>query len=194
MSPLDWTNICGFVGLGLAACAAAPAVGSVGQACLYRRRQTFDEKELYEDKDGVATLESQKKYSVRIQIGTLVITSIAGFFSALAAYIFLKVPYLHDDLVKAHGIRAIEAWTWLAIWLFSTIQLANIILQKQPFKRHNSALLAGISYSLLLILLIIGLFQAIFAPSQPYGVDTPWGYCIIAQTVVAVFGLIACIS
>jgi len=117
MSPLDWTNICGFVGLGLTSCAAAPAVGSVGQACLYRRQQTFDEKKLYEDEDGVATLESQKKYSVRIQIGTLVITSIAGFFSALAAYIFLKIPYLGDDLVKAHDIRAIEAWTWLAIWV-----------------------------------------------------------------------------
>jgi len=117
MSPVDWTNICGFVGLGLAACAAAPAVGSICQACLYRRQRVSDEKELYEDEDGVATFESQKKYSVRIQIGTLIVTSIAGFFSALAAYIFLETPYLHSHLAEAYDIRATEVWIWLALWV-----------------------------------------------------------------------------
>jgi len=116
MSPVHWTNICAFVGLGLAVCTAAPATVNICQTCV-RGRPRNDEKELYEDEDGVATLESQKRYTIRTQAGILIFTNLSGFFSGLAAYICLEIPYLHSGLVRAHNVRAVEAFVWLAIWV-----------------------------------------------------------------------------
>ncbi len=74
----------GIVGLVLVVLSSSPAVWRISNRLTRRKySELATSQQLYEDKDGVATEETEKKFSDKIQKSVILVFSIAGFFVSL---------------------------------------------------------------------------------------------------------------
>ena len=76
------------------------------------KSKTYEYEELhklYEDRDGVATKESQKEYSVAIPKYVALSSSIIGFLASTAIAVFASVHFTEAP--------SIENWLWFGSWV-----------------------------------------------------------------------------
>lgn len=85
---------------------------SLGSAGFVIRSRSQDPKSSeaskYEDKDGVASEDSQKAYSVKLQNVVLTLLTAAGFLVALAQAVLATI---------FHWIAVTETWIDLTVWV-----------------------------------------------------------------------------
>ncbi|RPB21589.1 P-loop containing nucleoside triphosphate hydrolase protein [Terfezia boudieri ATCC MYA-4762] len=86
---------------------------------------------VYRDEDGVATKESQKRYSVRIQKYLLVLSCVAGTALALSDAIQITV--------KRNATEAVYLWLHVATWMLLTIQSIYTFLEPRCTHVFSSA-------------------------------------------------------
>ena len=74
-----------------------------------KRRQSNDGYPLYKDEDGVATKESQDRYSVWIQKYLILLGCAIGIVSAVSDAIQITV--------RENAVEAIFAWIYFVVWV-----------------------------------------------------------------------------
>lgn len=97
------------IGFGLLAVASTPTVLTFNKKIKRRKEYAVDHKLLYEDQDGVATEESQQKFSTIIPRSLSVIGSITGSLLSVAEAV-LRTSYPGRS-------RSIESWLVFASWV-----------------------------------------------------------------------------
>jgi len=100
-------------------CAAAAIVflltlGSTVQTILriIRKPERVPQDKLYEDEDGVASEESQKAYSIKLQNILATFITVAGFGVSLAGAIRATVEVTNEQFVNE--------WLQLSLWVCAT--------------------------------------------------------------------------
>ncbi|KAF1981699.1 putative ABC bile acid transporter [Aulographum hederae CBS 113979] len=139
-----------------------------------------DEKELYEDKDGVATPESQANYSARWQIASLVVLGVAGTALALAGSV----------LTLTSGEEgAVERWLQFGIWALLLPQIIAIATERSPTKRYDQGLVCGSSFVILLISLIVTFFRDIYV-SEDF---SPRNILLLIEIAFSICAMFICV-
>ena len=101
-----WPVLAAAAGLFFALFASGPALANLAQIFLHGYKQ-LDKDQLYADKDGIATAESQRTFpSGRLQTTVLSISSLAGASLALSSAIC-------EDSRRSNKYDCIEALEWL---------------------------------------------------------------------------------
>ncbi|KAF2402739.1 P-loop containing nucleoside triphosphate hydrolase protein [Trichodelitschia bisporula] len=131
--------------LGLQIAVAAGVAVSAGFASTKLRRRPYDEKvdgHLYQDKDGIASEESQRAFSVKVQnvLGSLIV--LLGFGIAVAGV-------LYETAVRRH-FGGVEEWVRLGVWALLALQQLYVLRARDPLQRFDLALLGSVSYLLAL--------------------------------------------
>ncbi|KIV78105.1 hypothetical protein PV11_09860 [Exophiala sideris] len=100
---------------------------------------------LYEDEDGVATVESQASYSDTTPRWILIITSIVASLDALTTAVLTTT--------RSHQSLTLEQWLQLASWLLLLFQVITIFVTPSSLERYNLGIYSAASAFLLVVAL-----------------------------------------
>ncbi|KAF2089173.1 P-loop containing nucleoside triphosphate hydrolase protein [Saccharata proteae CBS 121410] len=143
-----------------------------------RRFRGKGSEKLYEDEDGVATLESEALYSTKVQSQLLFLFSVCG----LGISLFLAVKYS----IHGGGIRTTLAWLEAVLWVALFLHAVEVAIEKEPTTKFNIALANSALYLIAAatVVPIDGLYRL-------GHLSTDLG---IAKIAIALAGFIDCVS
>ncbi|KAF2836953.1 P-loop containing nucleoside triphosphate hydrolase protein [Patellaria atrata CBS 101060] len=137
-------------GLVLVFLATLPALYNLPQL-FFKKNQGYRNIDIYEDKDGVATEETQRIYrKTRLPIFMLNLSTSAGFCVSLVAAAFNTVEG------SQHGRSyLLVIWSRFTIWALIHIQATNIYSERNPVSRYEFASFHALSNLILLFVIFL---------------------------------------
>jgi ABC-type multidrug transport system fused ATPase/permease subunit len=156
-SPSAASLISGIVGLVLVALSSTPAVWRIYKRLARREKgegegsEEPDSHQLYEDEDGIATEETERNFSDKIQKSVILISSIAGF---LISFALALLATLRPDLSLWP-----DQWVQLGMWILLLLQATALFLEPNPAGRYTLGVHGA--WSALLLTVVICLENAL---------------------------------
>ncbi|OCL10136.1 ABC transporter-like protein [Glonium stellatum] len=176
-----WPVIAAVVGLVLTLFASGPAFANFVQISRHRYKR-LSEDQLYADKDGVATEESQAKLSsVRIQTTILLISSLAGASLALSSAVC-------EDSRRSTKYDYTKALEWLnfSALFFIVVQSTVIALTKDSLCRFRLAINSAAAQAILIV--------TTCTQQNVWGLDRSHRDFVIGEIIVLLIGFCTCLT
>ncbi|MCJ1306471.1 hypothetical protein MMC25_000114 [Agyrium rufum] len=180
------STVVGSVSLALAGLSSLPAFRSLYEKYISRNQNEYDDFDVYEDGDGVATEKSQKEFSTLIPRSIALASSILGLFLSIACAAYTTVH-------PSRGLL-IESWLIVASWISLVVQTTILFIVRNPLRRFALSL-----YGALTAFLIIAATCAENALLYEQAGENPDRYrvhiaLIVTQNVLALTSLFSHLS
>ncbi|PGH10325.1 hypothetical protein GX51_00082 [Blastomyces parvus] len=140
-------------------------------------------RELYQDRDGVATDESTQRFSQKAHCVLTICLSIIGLLVSLAQAVL--------STISEDRFRTIEPWLRFSVWVFVVLNAVALLVEPSPTKKFTIGLYISTS-TLIYIAVIAVQVLYIYPNSNSLDLSDSHKVLMLVQFVVAFF--CACVS